>query len=88
MLASWEMADSASPESHLRRFSSAMKAFKGKQKQSQLITEIGGQSHCHSPLCAGLSTPCDLSLDVILFTQFVQEATERETREEIWSSVN
>ena len=32
------------------------------------------------PTCAGLLTFCDLSLDAILFTQFVCEFTEGETR--------
>ena len=31
---------------------------------------------------------CDLSLDAVLFTQFVCEITEGEAREEIWSSVH
>ena len=52
---------------------------------------MGGQSGHHAPLCAGLSAPRGLSLDVIVFTQFcptVQEITEGEAREEILSSVN
>ena len=40
------------------------------------------------PLPTGSWTSYDLSLDVILFTQFVQEITEREGRKEVWSSVN
>ena len=43
---------------------------------------------CHLPLCVGLSIYCDLSLDSILFIQFICEITEGKTREEIWSSVN
>ena len=54
-----------------------------KEKKSQLIIEVGDQTHCHFPLCAGLSTSCDLSLDAILFTQFVHKITEGEAREEI-----
>ena len=42
-----------------------------------------GQSRHHPPLFAGLST-----LDALLFTQFVDEVTEGEAREEIRSSVN
>ena len=53
---------------------------------------MGGQSRCRPPLCAGvcaaLSTSRDFSLDALLFTQFVRKTTEREAREEIWSSVN
>ena len=40
------------------------------------------------PPCAGLLTFYDLSLDAILFTQFVCEFTEGETREDTRSSVN
>ena len=40
------------------------------QQKSQLIIGVGGQSHYHPPLCVGLSTPYDLSLDAILSTQF------------------
>lgn len=39
-------------------------------------------------LYAGLLTPCDLSLGANLFTQFVWEIIEEETREEIQSSIN
>lgn len=49
---------------------------------------MGGQSSCHSPLYAGLLTPCDLSLGANLFTQFVWEIIGEETREEIQSSIN
>lgn len=35
-----------------------------------------------------MHTPCDLSLDVILFTQSLCEITEGDAREEIQSSVN
>ena len=53
---------------------------------------MGGQSRCRPPLCAGvcaaLSTSRDFSLDALLFTQFIREITEREAREEIWSTVN
>lgn len=38
---------------------------------------MGGQSHRHPPLHAGLLTSCELSLDALLFTQFVQEITEK-----------
>ena len=44
---------------------------------------MGGQNCHHLPECAGLSTPPDLSVDAILFTQFVHEITEGEAREEI-----
>ena len=47
--------------------------------------EIGDQN---LPLRADLSTPCDLSLNAILFTQFVHKIAEGEAKEEIWSSVN
>ena len=59
-----------------------------KGKYYQLITEIGDQTCSQLPLHADLLTPCDLSLDAILFTQFVWEITEGGAREEIWSSVN
>ena len=39
------------------------------------------------PLHAGLSTRRDLSLDAVLFTQFVHEMTEGEAGEETLSSV-
>ena len=60
---------------------------KGNREVISVIIEIECQS-CHRPLpravmCAGLSTPHDLSLGAILFTQFVHEMTEGEAREEI-----
>ena len=71
------------PKKQLRRFCSAMKVLKGKGEVISVNNWDGGQNHCHPPLHAGLSTSCDLSLDIILFTQFVQEIAEREAREEI-----
>ena len=56
-----------------------------------MIIETEGQSRHHVPLsglCADLSTPCDLILDVILVTLFVPKITEGEAKEEIWSYVN
>lgn len=51
-----------------------------------------GHIYLHSSwragLCAGLTTSCDLSLDALLFTQFVCKITKRESEEEVWSSVN
>ena len=52
-----------------------------------LIIETGSQIHHCLLLGARLLTP-DLSLDAILFTQFVHKITEEEAKEEIWSSVN
>ena len=50
--------------------------------------DTGGRSHRRPPLCAGLSTPRDLSLDATLLTQLVCGLTDGEAGEEIWSSVN
>ena len=47
-----------------------------------------GQSRFDPPLRAVLSAPHGLPLDVILFTQFVQEIIEGEAREEVCSRVN
>ena len=45
----------------------------------------GGQNRHHPPLCAGLLTLTFLiSLDVILFTPFVQKISEGEGGEKIW----
>ena len=52
-----------------------------------LIIETGSQIHHCLLLGACLLTP-DLSLDAILFTQFVHKITEEEAKKEIWSSVN
>lgn len=43
--------------------------------------EMEVQSHCHPPLCVGMSISCDLSLAAILFTHFGHEITEGEARE-------
>ena len=63
--------------------------FKGK-KGSNLVstTEMGAQSHSHTPLCTDSWTSRDLPLKVVLFTQFFLEIMEGEAREEISSSVN
>ena len=89
-LARW-WTEPSSRQNHLQGFCLAVKAFKGRQGSNLDNHRFGGQSHSHSPLCAGLSAPRGLSLDVIVFTQFcptVQEITEGEAREEILSSVN
>ena len=61
--------DSASPKNYFQRFCSSWWFWRGTGKSSQLM---GGQTHHHSPLraglCAGLLTPCNLRLDVILLT--------------------
>ena len=59
-------------------------------KESQLTTEMKGQSNRHPPLGTGLTTR-GLLLETCshsLITQFVWETVEGEAREEIWSSVN
>ena len=59
-------------------------------KESQLTTEMKGQSHRHPPLGTGLTTR-GLLLETCshsLITQFVWEIVEGEAREQIWSSVN
>ena len=52
------------------------------------MTEIESESLPSTTVCAGLWTPLNIPLDVILFIQFVHQITEVEAREEIWSSVN
>lgn len=86
-LQSREMVDSVSPQSHLQRFCSAMTALKGKGGVISLIIKIRGQSHCHAPLYAGLSTSCDLSLELSVHIVCLQDYWGG-TRKEIWSSVN
>ena len=83
-----EMVDSGSPRNHLWRFCWVMKVWKGRREVIPVNHWDGGQSHCHPPLCAGLSTPRDLSLDAVSFTWFIHKTTEGEAGEEIWSSVH
>ena len=52
------------------------------------MTEIESESLPSTTVCAGLWTPLNIPLDVILFIQFVHQITEVEAREEIWLSVN
>ena len=63
------------------------KFLKGKREVITVDQGDGGQSHHYPPQCAGLSAPCCLSSDAILFTQFVHKITAGEAGEEIWSSV-
>ena len=51
---------------------------------------IPGLEPVSPALASGFLTtaPPGKSLDVVLFTQFVWEITEREAKEEIWSSIN
>lgn len=86
----WTEHPPPAPANYLQGFCLAVKAFKGRQGSNLDNHRFGGQSRHHSPLCAGLSAPWGLSLDVIVFTQFcptVQEITEGEARGEILSSV-
>lgn len=83
------MVDLVSPQNHLPRSCSAMKAFKGNREVISWLTEAGASHRpppLHTHLGAGWSTPSGLSSDVILFTQLF--ANWREAREEIWSSVS
>ena len=61
-------------------------------KWSQLIIEIGGQSHRHPPtVCRLVDSSWSSSrwyLVHSLVTQFVHQITEGEAREEIWLSVD
>ena len=69
-------------QKQLQTFCSAMKVFKGtKKKQSQLSTEVGSQICSHIPLHTGFLTPWSLSLDALLFIQFVHKVTEGQARE-------
>ena len=83
-----EMVDSGSPRNHLWRFCWVMKVWKGRREVIPVNHWDGGQSHCHPPLCAGLSTPRDLSLDAVSLTWFIHKTTEGEAGEETWSSVH
>ena len=83
--------DSASPRNHLWRFCWAVKVLKGKQKWSQLITEMGVRvstiPHCVQA-CRLLRSSSRCYLVHTVWSQFVWEITEGDATEKIWSSVN
>ena len=66
------MVDTESPQNHLPGVCSAVKMLKGK-----------GEGISVNRWDRGSDSSCALSLDAIVFTQFVHDITEGEAKEEI-----
>lgn len=79
MPATWRDSRFRAPKTQLWRLCLAMKVFKVKGDESQLIIEMGGHSCCHPPLCRLLCRFVDFlqfSAYAIVFTQLVCGLTE------------